>query len=197
MRPPTALCLLTTLLLCVSFCPAATLNVPADYPTVQAAVDASLEGDTVLIAAGTYTGNVTIATSGLTVQGAGKAQTVIKDGSNSGFSQLLNIAANNTGAQVWQDIGWETDKASRACLILAGASANKTFRRCAFTQGSAATFEVVRSTGASGSPCTNWLMDDCEFYGSAAATRSISRPKRQRHAPSRSITTGRRRPSRC
>ena len=33
-----------------------TLHVPGDYPTIQAAIDASVDGDTVLIADGTYTG---------------------------------------------------------------------------------------------------------------------------------------------
>ena len=35
---------------------AATLNVPAQYPTIQAAINASANGDTVLVTAGTYTG---------------------------------------------------------------------------------------------------------------------------------------------
>ena len=35
---------------------AATLRVPADYPTIQAAVDAAASGDTVLVADGAYTG---------------------------------------------------------------------------------------------------------------------------------------------
>ena len=32
------------------------LQVPGEYPTIQAAVDASMDGDTVLVADGTYTG---------------------------------------------------------------------------------------------------------------------------------------------
>jgi len=35
---------------------AATLHVPTDFPTIQAGLDAAVAGDTVLVAAGTYTG---------------------------------------------------------------------------------------------------------------------------------------------
>ena len=35
---------------------AATLNVPAQYPTIQAGVNAAVNGDTVLVADGTYSG---------------------------------------------------------------------------------------------------------------------------------------------
>ena len=35
---------------------AATLNVPAEYSTIQAAIDAAVNGDIVLVATGTFTG---------------------------------------------------------------------------------------------------------------------------------------------
>ena len=39
---------------------AATINVPGDYPTIQAAVNAALPGDTIIVAAGTYNEMVSI-----------------------------------------------------------------------------------------------------------------------------------------
>ncbi len=67
---------------------AATLTVPAQYPTIQAAVSAASNGDTVLIADGTYTGpgNVDIDFGGknLTVTSQnGAAKTIIDCGGSS------------------------------------------------------------------------------------------------------------------
>ena len=38
----------------ISFLFATTINIPADYTTIQAGINASVDGDTVLVAQGTY-----------------------------------------------------------------------------------------------------------------------------------------------
>ena len=45
-----------------------TFKVPDDYPTIQGAIDAAGHGDTILVAQGTYTENLSVAT-GLTLSG--------------------------------------------------------------------------------------------------------------------------------
>ncbi|MFH1099034.1 MAG: right-handed parallel beta-helix repeat-containing protein [Candidatus Uhrbacteria bacterium] len=60
----------------------ATRNVPAQYSTIQAAIDAAREGDTIVIAVGTYNELLT-PKSGIVLRGAGIDQTIIqKSGDN-------------------------------------------------------------------------------------------------------------------
>lgn len=55
----------------------ATRTVPTDYPTIQAAVDAAAEGDTILIQNGTYHESVFVTTPGLRIRGANRNNTVL------------------------------------------------------------------------------------------------------------------------
>ncbi len=56
---------------------AATINVPGDYPTIQQAIDNATDGDTILVAAGTYVEQLEI-DKGVTIEGAGADLTTIE-----------------------------------------------------------------------------------------------------------------------
>lgn len=69
---------LATVFLLGGVASATTRTVPAPYPTIQSAVNASQPGDTVSIAPGTYDERVVITTSNLTITGSGQGVTIIK-----------------------------------------------------------------------------------------------------------------------
>jgi len=66
-------------------CDQSVKNVPADYPTIQAAINAANIGDTVKVAAGTYNEDLTLK-SGICLEGAGIDQTIISKSGASGIT---------------------------------------------------------------------------------------------------------------
>jgi len=66
-------------------CDQSVINVPADYPSIQTAIDAASIGDTVKVAAGTYNEDVSLK-SGICLEGAGVDQTIISKSGASGIS---------------------------------------------------------------------------------------------------------------
>src|SRR5207302_4829465 len=79
---------------------AATINVPADQPTIQAAINIASNGDKVLVAPGTYYENInfmgkaiTVTTSGgpsVTTINGGAAGSVVTFTSNEGTNSVLS-----------------------------------------------------------------------------------------------------------
>jgi len=71
-------------------CVADTLNVPGDYGTIQEAIDAASEGDTVQVEAGTYMENIDFMGKAITVTGVDGAGSTFIDGGSLG--SVVNFA---------------------------------------------------------------------------------------------------------
>ena len=59
------------------------LKVPADYPTVQGAINAAADGDTVLVSPGTYKENNDFVGRNITVKSQSGPEVTILDGNHS------------------------------------------------------------------------------------------------------------------
>ncbi|MHC4942790.1 MAG: right-handed parallel beta-helix repeat-containing protein [Planctomycetota bacterium] len=67
----------------------ATINVPADEPTIQAGIDAAMNGDTVLVASGTYVENIDLLGKAITVRSVRGAAATIMDGNQTGSTAVF------------------------------------------------------------------------------------------------------------
>jgi len=64
------------------------INVPADYTSIDAAINAANPGDTIFVAAGTYTENVTVDKS-VTIKGASADNTIVQGAGNNTVFHIL------------------------------------------------------------------------------------------------------------
>lgn len=75
-----------------------TINVPGDAASIQAGINAASDGDTVLVAPGTYVENIDFKGKAITVTSSGGATTTTIDGGQKGI--VVNFANNETRASV-------------------------------------------------------------------------------------------------
>jgi parallel beta-helix repeat protein len=75
-----------------------TINVPGDAASIQAGINAASDGDTVLVAPGTYVENIDFKGKAITVTSSGGATTTTIDGGQKGI--VVNFASNETRASV-------------------------------------------------------------------------------------------------
>ena len=72
------------------------INVPtAEYPTIQAGIDAASSGDTVQVAAGTYYENITMK-SDVVIQGAGQGISIIDGGGSGSVVTAIDVDSTAT-----------------------------------------------------------------------------------------------------
>ena len=160
---------------------AATLNVPAQYPTIQAAVTAAAVGDTVLVANGTYTGagNYAIDFGGkdLTVKSSGGSAACIIDCQQKGrafyFHSSETSASRVDGFTLKNGKVFATDSSGAGGGVCA-ASGNPTVANCAFVSNAAYYYHnnyndpFVTGNVGSGGGMAGGTAVNCVFTGNSA-----------------------------
>jgi len=87
---------LALLLLSPSLFAQVTIHVPADQPTIQAAINAANNGDTVLVAPGTYVENINFNGKAITVSSASGSSVTVIDGGAIGSVVTFNHSETTT-----------------------------------------------------------------------------------------------------
>src|SRR5262249_60424260 len=88
------LCLIALLLRCLAAAQA-TINVPSDQSSIQAAIIAAHNGDTVLVAPGKYTENLNFNGKAITVTSSGGASVTVIDGGGNGSGVTFDSGENS------------------------------------------------------------------------------------------------------
>ena len=87
----------------------ATIYVPDDHPTIQKAINAAVNGDTVIVRSGTYVENIKVDFKGLTVTSESGPKVTIIDGNQSGLVvKLLSTGTSQiSGFTITNGTGYE------------------------------------------------------------------------------------------
>jgi hypothetical protein len=72
-----------------------TIHVPGDHATIQAAIDAAVNGDTVLVSDGTYTENINFKGKAITVKSVNGASVTIIDGKCGEYGRHILVSGDS------------------------------------------------------------------------------------------------------
>ena len=139
------------------------LNVPAEYSTIQAGIDAASPGDTVQVAASTYYENITMK-SGVVIQGAGQGLSII-DGGESGSvvtANGVNSAAKLDGFTITKD------KAIQGGGMYS-LNSSPTVSNCSFLNNSASIVIGAGGGGGMYNESSSPSVTNCTFSGNDAS----------------------------
>ena len=161
---------LVTFFLLAASAQAAVLNVPRQYPTIEAAISASQDGDVIEIAAGTYAPSATLSTGGkaITIRGA-----VGADG-----SPLTEVDGQNVRRVIQCDTNEGANTRFENLVITRGTASNgggmylfysnPTLTNCSFESNSATGTDYGSGGGGMYSSGGSPTLTNCSFESNSA-----------------------------
>ncbi len=138
-----------------------TRNVPDDYPTIQAAVDAAEPGDLVLIEEGTYRESVDVRTPGVTIRGVDRNEVIIDgeferaNGIQALFTDGVVVENLTTMNHTLNGVFWSGVRGYRSSYVTA--INNGDYGIYAFDSGDG----LFEHSYASGSPDASFYIGQC------------------------------------
>lgn len=139
-----------------------TRNVPGDYPTIQAAVDAAEPGDLVLIEEGTYRESVDVRTPGVTIRGVDRNEVIIDgeferaNGIQALFTDGVVVENLTTMNHTLNGVFWSGVRGYRSSYVTA--INNGDYGIYAFDSGDG----LFEHSYASGSPDASFYIGQCK-----------------------------------
>ena len=151
---------------------ATVINVPADYSTIQAGIDAAVDGDTILVGAGTYNENIQISIDITIHSTQGVENTIIDGGGGTGFDILqdspgelkgFTITNCDKGVSVFQSRNYLISD----CIIQNSSTAISSIAR---TELKLSNNLIINNTIGLHQDYYGLLsfMDNCTFYGNSS-----------------------------
>ncbi len=107
--------------------------VPGQYATIQSAIDASVDGDAVVVSAGTYNENLDLLGKLITVRSVSGAASTIVDGGAAG-SVVRVVSSETPAGTLVEGFTFRNGNAAQGGGMYVGPSAGLTVRACVFTQ---------------------------------------------------------------
>lgn len=148
----------------------ADLLVPSSYSTIQSAIDASADGDTILVEAGTYAGPFTISGKGVTLRSlAGPMDTVLTGEDSHRVLSLFNVPSTCVIEGFTIANGAHSDYTGAGGITSIDSSA--TIRRCRFIRNRSlgcypqSAWAAAAFYGQGGAP----IIEGCSFVENSAA----------------------------
>jgi hypothetical protein len=145
------------------------IHVPADQPTIQAAINAAVDGDEVVIAPGTYNEDINFNGNAITVRGSGSDVTTI-EGQGFSFPSVVSLMNGEGPDSILRDLTVTGGNAG-SCGCAGGINAwgNPTIINCHITGNRTGAFSAP---AAGGGLVGGGLVVDCTFSNNWAGSGS-------------------------